>query len=34
MANEAKYQLLIDKTESAGLKHLNNSKVFLEAKMM
>ena len=31
---EAKYQLLIDKTESAGLKHSNNSKVFLEAKMI
>ena len=27
---EAKYQLLINKWESAGLKNLNNSKVFIE----
>ena len=27
---EAKYQLLINKWESAGLKHLNNSKAFVE----
>ena len=26
----AKYQLLINKTESAGLKHLNDSKAFIE----
>ena len=27
---EVKYQLLINKKESAGLKHLNNSKAFIE----
>ena len=27
---EAKYQFLINKTESAGLKHLNNPKAFIE----
>ena len=27
---EAKYQLLINKTESAGLKYLNDSKAFIE----
>ena len=27
---EAKYQLLINKRESTGFKHLNDSKVFIE----
>ena len=27
---EAKYQLLINKRESTGLKHLNDSKTFIE----
>ena len=27
---EAKYQLLINKREDTGLKHLNDSKVFIE----
>ena len=27
---KAKYELLIDKRESAGLKHLNDSKVFIK----
>ena len=27
---EAKHQLLINKRESTGLKHLNNSKTFIE----
>ena len=27
---EAKYQLLINKTESASIKHLNDSKAFIE----
>ena len=27
---EAKYQLLINKTESTGLKYLNDSKAFIE----
>ena len=29
---EEKYQLLIDKTESGRLKHLNDSKAFIETK--
>ena len=29
-ANEAKYQLLIKKRKGAGLKHLNDSKPFVE----
>ena len=28
--NEPKYQLLIQKREDAGVKHLNNSKKFIE----
>ena len=28
--NQAKYQLLINKRESAGLKYLNDAKVFIE----
>ena len=31
---EEKYQLLIDKTESGRLKHLNDSKAFIETKIM
>ena len=30
---EEKYQLLIDKTESGRLKHLNDSKAFIETKI-
>ena len=29
--HEEKYQLLIDKRESLGLKHSNNSKAFIES---
>ena len=29
-STEAKYQLLINKTESASLKHLNDAKAFIE----
>ena len=28
--SKAKYQILINKRESTGLKHLNNSKAFIE----
>ena len=28
--HEAKYQLLINRTESTGLKYLNDSKAFIE----
>ena len=32
--NEAKYQLLIKKRESTGLKYLNDSKTFIEYSMI
>ena len=31
---EAKYQLLINKRENTGLKHLNDSKAFLNTRMI
>ena len=31
---EAKYQLMINKTESAGFKHLNDSEAFIKYQMI